>query len=74
WRSGHARAARHVPLDRLAREMPRLPRDRAVLVMCASGMRSRGAAAQLRAAGYRATSLSGGIGAWRAAGQDVVTR
>ncbi|MCL3861465.1 rhodanese-like domain-containing protein [Actinotalea sp. K2] len=74
WRSGHARQARHIPLGRLDSEARRLPKDRAVVVMCASGMRSRGAAARLRAEGYRATSLSGGLAAWRAAGGDVVTR
>ena len=71
WRTGHAPRARHIPLDRLERETRRLPQDTPVVVMCASGMRSRGAAAQLRAAGYRATSLSGGLAAWRAAGGPV---
>ncbi|EYR62354.1 sulfurtransferase [Actinotalea ferrariae CF5-4] len=71
WRSGHAPQARHVPLGRLATDARRLPRDAPVVVMCASGMRSRGAAAQLRAAGYRATSLSGGLAAWRTAGGPV---
>lgn len=73
WRSGHARNARHIPLDRLDREARRLPQDTPVVVMCASGMRSRAGAAQLRAQGYRATSLSGGLAAWRAAG-GAVTR
>jgi rhodanese-related sulfurtransferase len=71
WRSGHAPQARHIPLGRLETESRRLPRETPVVVMCASGMRSRGAAAQLRAAGYRATSLSGGLAAWRTAGGRV---
>lgn len=71
WRTGHAPRARHIPLARLGAEARRLPQDTPVVVMCASGMRSRGAAAQLRAAGYRATSLSGGLAAWRAAGGSV---
>jgi rhodanese-related sulfurtransferase len=71
WRTGHAPRARHIPLDRLDREARRLPADTPAVVMCASGMRSRGAAAQLRAAGYRATSLSGGLAAWRASGGSV---
>lgn len=70
WRAGHARRARHIPLGRLDAEARRLPKGAPVVVMCASGMRSRGGAARLRAAGYRATSLSGGLAAWRAAGQD----
>ncbi|WP_225755113.1 rhodanese-like domain-containing protein [Actinotalea sp. Marseille-Q4924] len=71
WRTGHAPQARHIPLGRLQTESRRLPKDVPVVVMCASGMRSRGAAAQLRAAGYRATSLSGGLAAWRTAGGRV---
>lgn len=71
WRSGHARRARHIPLGRLDSEARRLPKDTPVVVMCASGSRSRGAAAQLRAAGFQATSLSGGLAAWRGAGGSV---
>jgi rhodanese-related sulfurtransferase len=71
WRSGHAPQARHIPLGRLESEARRLPKEVPVVVMCASGMRSRGAAAQLRSAGYRATSLSGGLAAWRTAGGRV---
>lgn len=41
------------------------------MVMCASGMRSRSAAKHLRTLGFEATSLSGGIGAWQAAGGTV---
>ena len=71
WRAGHARGARHVPLGRLAAEARRLPTDAPVVVMCASGARSRVAAGQLRAAGYRAASLGGGLAAWQAAGGSV---
>lgn len=74
WRSGHAPAARHIPLGRLAAEARRLPKDRPVVVVCASGSRSRVAASQLRSGGFRATSLAGGMAAWRAAGGQVRTR
>ncbi|HQY33620.1 MAG TPA: rhodanese-like domain-containing protein [Actinotalea sp.] len=74
WRSGHAPRAKHIPLGKLGAEARRLPQGKTVVVMCASGNRSRGAAAQLRAAGFEATSLTGGIGAWRAAGGSVTTR
>lgn len=74
WRSGHASGARHIPLGRLAAEARRLPKDRPVVVVCASGSRSRVAASQLRSEGFQATSLSGGMTAWRAAGGQVRTR
>ncbi|WP_418608002.1 rhodanese-like domain-containing protein [Georgenia sp. SUBG003] len=71
WRSGHAPQAVHVPLADLENGARRLPRDRPVVVMCASGMRSRSGAKHLRSLGFDATSLSGGIGAWQRAGGAV---
>ncbi|WP_163275771.1 rhodanese-like domain-containing protein [Cellulomonas iranensis] len=71
WRTGHAPQAVHVPLGDVADAPRRLTAGTPVVVMCASGMRSRSAAKQLRAAGIAATSLSGGIGAWQAAGGAV---
>lgn len=74
WKSGHAPRAKHIPLGKLATEARRLPQDKVIVVVCASGSRSRSAASQLRSAGYQATSLSGGMMAWRAAGGPVSTR
>ncbi|WP_372593908.1 rhodanese-like domain-containing protein [Actinotalea sp.] len=74
WKSGHAPRARHIPLGKLANEARRLPKDSTIVVVCASGSRSRSGAAQLRSAGYQATSLSGGMSAWRASGGPVTTR
>lgn len=68
WRTGHAPTALHVPLGELERAAGRIPAGKPVVVMCASGMRSRSGAAALRAAGHDAASLSGGIAAWTAAG------
>ena len=71
WSTGHAPQAVHVPLGKIADAPRRLAAGAPVVVMCASGMRSRTAAKQLRAQGLQATSLSGGIGAWQAAGGAV---
>lgn len=71
WSTGHAPQAVHVPLGSIDTAPRRLTRDAPVVVMCASGMRSRTAAKRLRAAGVQATSLSGGISAWQAAGGAV---
>lgn len=71
WNTGHAPQAVHVPSGSVADAPRRLQADVPVVVMCASGMRSRTAAKQLRSLGLQATSLSGGIGAWRAAGGAV---
>lgn len=70
WRSGHARRAQHLPLDALPTRVNGLRKDRPVVAICASGMRSAAAARQLAAAGITAYSVRGGMGAWRAAGLD----
>ncbi len=71
WKSGHAPRAVHIPLGQIDRGERRLPRDRPVVVICATGMRSRTAATRLRALGYDATSVSGGMRAWQRAGGEV---
>ncbi|WP_315095583.1 rhodanese-like domain-containing protein [uncultured Cellulomonas sp.] len=71
WNTGHAPQALHVPLGEIDKAPRRLTQDTPVVVMCASGMRSRSAAKHLRKLGFEATSLSGGIGAWQAAGGAV---
>ena len=71
WRTGHAPRALHIPLSDIHTASGRLREDARVVVMCASGMRSRSGASALRRAGIDATSLSGGIAAWRAAGGTV---
>jgi rhodanese-related sulfurtransferase len=71
WNTGHAPQAVHVPLGEIDKAPRRLTQDAPVVVMCASGMRSRTAAKHLRTLGFAATSVSGGIGAWQAAGGAV---
>lgn len=73
WRTGHAPRAVHIPLSQVPEQARRISTQRPVVVMCATGSRSRIAAGQLRKAGYRATSLSGGIMAWQNAGGPVRT-
>jgi rhodanese-related sulfurtransferase len=71
WKSGHAPGAIHVPLGDIDKAPRRLPKGRPVVVMCASGMRSRNAAKHLRSLGYDAASLSGGIAGWQRAGGEI---
>ena len=56
--------ARLVPLARVTVEAPTLSRDVPVVVYCRTGLRSGRAAATLRALGFDARSLTGGIDAW----------
>jgi len=71
WKAGHAPGAVHVSLGDIDQAPRRLPHGRPVVVVCASGMRSRTAAKQLRGLGYEAASLSGGMTAWQRAGGAV---
>ncbi len=69
WRLGHIPGARLVPLAQIEEEIPKLDPQRETIVYCKVGGRSRHAAKQLVAAGFKNVSnLSGGILAW---GDDV---
>jgi molybdopterin/thiamine biosynthesis adenylyltransferase/rhodanese-related sulfurtransferase len=62
--------ARGLLAARIAEFAPQ--RDRQILAICATGQRSRLAAAELRSVGYpHAASVSGGFRAWQAAGLPV---
>lgn len=65
YASGHAPGAEHVPLSRLAHELPRLAAlDRPVAFVCQSGARSARATRVARAAGVDAANVRGGMMAW----------
>lgn len=67
WKSGHLAGAQHLPLVKVAFARD-LPRDRPLAVMCRNGHRSGIAAGILRARGYQAENVKGGIDAWGTAG------
>ncbi|HZW44448.1 MAG TPA: rhodanese-like domain-containing protein [Dermatophilaceae bacterium] len=71
WKSGHAPGALHVALGNIDQAPRRLHQGRPIVVMCASGMRSRTAAKHLRGLGFDAASLTGGLGAWQRAGGAI---
>lgn len=63
--------SKHIPIEQLAGEFGQLPKSKVIVCQCASGHRSSIAARQLRAQGFDARSLSGGITAWKNAGFPV---
>ena len=67
-RTAKIRGSTHVPLGDLGRRAGTLPRDRVIVCQCASGHRSRAAAAHLAAQGFDVRNLRGGLQAWQAAG------
>jgi molybdopterin/thiamine biosynthesis adenylyltransferase/rhodanese-related sulfurtransferase len=65
WQINRIPGARHVPLDRIASEIPRLDPRRETIVYCKVGVRSLYAAHQLVDAGVsNVRNLSGGILRW----------
>ena len=67
---GRIAGATHIPLGSLPEHAAELAGERLVL-FCRSGSRSAMAADALRASGWEAHSLDGGIQAWEAAGLPV---
>ncbi|MCS7058118.1 MAG: rhodanese-like domain-containing protein [Meiothermus sp.] len=71
---GHVPGAVNIPLGRLAAEVGRLPKDRKLLLVCASGNRSSQAAEYLVGQGFEGSlvgNLEGGTYGWMAAGLEV---
>lgn len=54
FRAGHVKGALNVPVDEIGVRLGEVPKDRPVLVYCASGNRSRRATGILRQAGIEA--------------------
>ena len=63
----------NVPLSQLADRVDELPRDRPLVVYCASGYRSSVAVSLLKREGLSdVANLVGGLGAWEAAKLAIV--
>lgn len=73
WQAGHAPGALHVPLGLLDLRRDAVAPGARVVAVCRSGGRSAKATELLRAWGFDAVNLAGGMQAWAAAGLPVVT-
>jgi rhodanese-related sulfurtransferase len=63
--AGHIEGAVNIPVHELSGRMAELePKDRAVVVYCASGARSARAASDLRAAGFASVHNLGAMSRW----------
>ena len=71
WRLVRMPGARHLPMNDVPAQLETLPRDRAVVVLCAHGSRSYSVAAWLIEQGIEASSLAGGISQWASQGGVV---
>ena len=74
WAQAHIQGATLIPLGSLANRLSELPKDRQIVVYCHSGNRSAQGRDILKNAGFtQVTSMAGGITAWQAQGQPVIT-
>ena len=73
WEAGRIEGALHIPLDDLDDRLDEMDRDRPVVTVCRTGSRSSAAAEQLRAEGFRAENLDGGLEAWAGRGLPLTT-
>lgn len=72
YAQGHIPAAINIPLNVLENRTNEIPTDKPVIVVCASGNRSRTGASKLVKAGFKDVSnLKGGTMGWMMAGQPV---
>jgi rhodanese-related sulfurtransferase len=62
--AGHIAGTRHIELNALSAEAASLDRERPVVFYCRVGARSTMAAQALRAAGFEAYSMTGGLLRW----------
>ena len=74
YAEGRIPGALSLPQADLARRLGEVPKDRDVLVVCATGNRSLRSAGFLKAVDYsRVTNLAGGTNGWIEAGNPVET-
>lgn len=74
FNAGHIAGSKHIPAGTLKSRLAEVEKwkDKPVLVHCASGNRSQGAASTLKAAGFKEVfNLQGGMNAWQQAGMPV---
>lgn len=77
WSAGHIPSARHIALGHLGKHLSEIEKykDKPVIVVCASGNRSRSACRVLRKAGFQQVfNLGGGIRAWADAGLPMTKK
>jgi len=74
YAAGHTGGARSVPLSQFKERLPQVVKNKTVplVLVCASGLRARRAAAMARGLGYeKAQALTVGMAAWREANMPV---
>ncbi len=71
WDEYHASNTTLIPLGELPNRLSELPKDQEILVVCRSGNRSQEGRDILLNAGFKATSMAGGLKTWYSKGYPV---
>ena len=71
WNEGRIAQAKHQFLGRLPDKLSEIAADKPIVAQCQAGGRSAIAASILQAAGREVINMTGGFGAWAAAGLNV---
>jgi rhodanese-related sulfurtransferase len=71
WDAGHAADAIHIALSEVPDHLDDLTKDRLIVCVCRSGVRSARAATFLIQNGYDAINLEGGMLAWAEQGEPL---
>lgn len=65
YKGNHIRGFKNIPLQQLVQKTGELSKDREVVVICQSGMRSNKASKLLKKSGFdKVTNVKGGMSAW----------
>ncbi|GGB40112.1 rhodanese-like domain-containing protein [Virgibacillus dakarensis] len=65
YQANHRKPFKNIPLSQLAQQMNKLDKNKEVVVICQSGMRSLKAAKILKKQGFKnVTNVKGGMSAW----------
>jgi rhodanese-related sulfurtransferase len=65
YKGKHIKGFKNIPLHQLAEKVTDLSKDKEVVVICQSGMRSQKASKQLKKLGFsKVTNVKGGMSAW----------
>jgi rhodanese-related sulfurtransferase len=73
WEAGHGALATHISLGDVPDHVDDLPRDRVIVCICRSGARSGRASKFLLEQGFEAVNMEGGMMAWAAQDQALVS-
>ncbi|CAH0172451.1 putative adenylyltransferase/sulfurtransferase MoeZ [Peribacillus sp. Bi96] len=66
YRGNHIRGFKNIPLNELNKRAQELSKDKEVVVICQSGMRSSSASKTLKKLGFKeVTNVKGGMSSWR---------